>query len=229
MRDPASGGAKRERPRRQQHRNAARPTGWNFTGFAINDVSLGGKWLELLSEIAPGLKRIAILFNPDTSPASAYMPSLETAARPLKVAPIIVSVHSDVEIETAIIAPGREPGGGLVVMPDVFVNAHRAPIILAAETTYRRSISFLFLPEAAGCSPLPRRTGRPLSSCGLLALQIGEYVKIPSIPPHNAATISDLFFTHNFNLIRDTYSSVVCNEIPSLNAICLLFSPVVIK
>jgi len=71
-----------------------RPSG-NITGFATNDVSLGGKWLELLSEIAPGLKRIAILFNPDTSPASAYMPSLETAARPLKVAPIIASVHGD--------------------------------------------------------------------------------------------------------------------------------------
>jgi putative ABC transport system substrate-binding protein len=74
-----------------------RPSG-NITGFATNDVSLGGKWLELLLEIAPGLKRIAILFNPDTSPASAYMPSLETAARPLQVAPIIASVHGDVEI-----------------------------------------------------------------------------------------------------------------------------------
>jgi putative ABC transport system substrate-binding protein len=108
-----------------------RPSG-NITGFATNDVSLGGKWLELLSEIAPGLKRIAILFNPDTSPASAYMPSLETAARPLKVAPIIASVHGDVEIETAIIALGREAGGGLVVMPDVFMVAHRASIISAA-------------------------------------------------------------------------------------------------
>jgi len=107
-----------------------RPSG-NITGFATNDVSLGGKWLELLSEIAPGLKRIAILFNPDTSPASAYMPSLETAARPLKVAPIIASVHGDLEIETAISALGREAGGGLVVMPDVFMVAHRASIISA--------------------------------------------------------------------------------------------------
>ena len=71
------------------------------------------------------------MFNPDTAPASAFMPSFETAARSLKV-PIIAPVHDDVEIETAIIALGREPGGGLVVMPDVFTNAHRAPIILAA-------------------------------------------------------------------------------------------------
>jgi putative ABC transport system substrate-binding protein len=60
------------------------------------------------------------------------MPSLETAARSLKVVPITVLVHSDVEIETAIIALGREPGGGLVVMPDVFTTVHRAPIISAA-------------------------------------------------------------------------------------------------
>ena len=85
-----------------------------------------------LSEIAPGLKRAAIMFDPDTAPASAYMPSLETAARSLKVEPIIAPVRSDVEIETAITALGHQPGGGLVVMPDVFTFAHRAPIILAA-------------------------------------------------------------------------------------------------
>ena len=101
------------------------------TGFANFEASLGGKWLELLSEIVPGLKRAAIMFNPDTA-VSSFMPSFETAARSLKVVPIIAPVHSDPEIETAIIALGREPGGGLVVMPELFVFAHRAPIILAA-------------------------------------------------------------------------------------------------
>src|SRR5262249_26259271 len=84
------------------------------------------------SAIAPGLKRAAIMFNPDTAPASAYMPSFETAARSLEVMPITAPVHSDLEIETAVITLGREPRGGLVVMPDVFANVHRAPIILAA-------------------------------------------------------------------------------------------------
>ena len=92
------------------------------------EPSLGGKWLELLSEIAPGLKRAAILFNPDISVASAYMPSFETAARSLKVVPITAPVHSDAEIETAIIALRREPGGGLVVL-----SGNRAPIIRADE------------------------------------------------------------------------------------------------
>jgi putative ABC transport system substrate-binding protein len=106
--------------------------GGNITGFAVLEASLGGKWLELLSEIGPGLKRAAIMFNPDTSAASRFMPSFETAARSLKVVPIIAHIHSEIEIETAIAALGREPGGGLVVMPDSFMNTHRAPIILAA-------------------------------------------------------------------------------------------------
>jgi putative ABC transport system substrate-binding protein len=109
----------------------------NVTGFANFEATLGGKWLELLSEIAPGLKRAAIMFNPDrysTLPVAApvFMPSLETAARSLKVAPIVAPVHSDVEIETAIIALGREPGDGLVVAVELFTNAHRASIISAA-------------------------------------------------------------------------------------------------
>jgi putative ABC transport system substrate-binding protein len=106
--------------------------GGNVTGFANYEASLGGKWVELLSEIAPGLKRVAFMFNPDTAPVSTFMPSLETAARSLKVALIPAPVHDDVEIETAITALGREPGGGLVVGPDTFMTVHRAPIILAA-------------------------------------------------------------------------------------------------
>jgi putative ABC transport system substrate-binding protein len=107
--------------------------GGNITGFAFIEATLGGKWLELLSEIAPGLKRAAFMFNPDTAPfSSVFLPSLETAARSLKVEPIIAHIHSDAEIETAITALGREPGGGLVVMPDTFVNVHRASIISAA-------------------------------------------------------------------------------------------------
>src|SRR6516162_4078441 len=106
--------------------------GGNATGFAAREASLGGKWLELLSEIAPGLKRAAIMFNPDLAPVSVYMPSVEMAARSLKVVPIIAPVYDDAEIETAIIALGREPGGGLVVNSDAWTVLHRASIISAA-------------------------------------------------------------------------------------------------
>ena len=113
--------------------------GGNITGFAAYEVSLGGKWLELLTEIAPGLKRAAIMFNPDFPAASVFMPSFETAARSLNVEPITAPVHGDAEIETAINALGREPGGGLVapggfgdVVPGGFTLTHRALIISAA-------------------------------------------------------------------------------------------------
>jgi putative ABC transport system substrate-binding protein len=107
--------------------------GGNVTGFGVLEATLGGKWLELLSEMAPGLKRAAIMFNPDINPVSVYMPSFEVAARSLKVVAITAPVHSDAEIETAIIALGREPGGGLVSLAGAFMLAHRAPIIMAAE------------------------------------------------------------------------------------------------
>jgi putative ABC transport system substrate-binding protein len=106
--------------------------GGNVTGFATAEASLGGKWFELLSEIVPGLKRAAIMFNPDAALVSTYVPSFETAARSLSLVPIIAPVHNDVEIGTAIIALGREPGGGLVILPDIFTAARRTPIILAA-------------------------------------------------------------------------------------------------
>ena len=127
-----------------------RPSG-NTTGFANYEASLAGKWLELLSEIAPGLKRAAIMFNPDSNPlVSRFMPSLETAARSFRVMPIIAPVHSDAEIEAAITALGREPGRGLVVMPDVFTVVHRAPIISAAA---RNNVPAVYSQSYSVCSP----------------------------------------------------------------------------
>src|SRR5215471_5166731 len=105
--------------------------GGNITGFASTEASLGGNWLELLSEITPALKRAAIMFNPDVGVAP-YLPSFETAARSLKVEPIIAPVHGEGEIETTITALGRDPGGGLIAMSDAFMTAHRSSIISAA-------------------------------------------------------------------------------------------------
>jgi putative ABC transport system substrate-binding protein len=106
--------------------------GGNVTGFAGSEASMGGKWIELLSEVAPGLKRAAIMFGSDNSASLVYVPPFETAARKLKVEPIIATVYSELEIETAIIALGREPRGGLYVVPDALMRAHRARIISAA-------------------------------------------------------------------------------------------------
>jgi len=109
--------------------------GGNITGFVDLEASLAGKWLELLMEIAPDVKRAAIMFNPDTSPGrgSFFLPSFEAAARSLKVDPITTSVHNEADIETVITSLGRDPRGGLVVPSDVFMQRHRAPMILLAE------------------------------------------------------------------------------------------------
>jgi putative ABC transport system substrate-binding protein len=108
--------------------------GGNITGFVNTEAAMAGKWLELLTEIAPSVKRVAIMFNPDTAPGggSYYLPAFEAAARSLKVEPIAARVHSDVEIETVMTSLGREPRGGLVVPGDVFMIGHRARIISLA-------------------------------------------------------------------------------------------------
>ena len=120
------------------------------------------------------------MFNPDTTTASAYMPSLETAAQLLKVVPIIAPVHSDGEIETAIIPLGREPGGGLVVMPDAFMYAHRVPIILAAA---RNNVPAVYLlSEIVKDGPIrPSESSRPMmNSCALARLAASIAPSIPA-------------------------------------------------
>ena len=108
--------------------------GGNITGYNNIEASLGGKWLELLKEMAPGVRRAAIMFNPDTAPGegSYFLNSFEVAARSLGVEPITAAVRSDADIERAITALGRESGGGLVVSADVFMFVHRASIISLA-------------------------------------------------------------------------------------------------
>jgi len=108
--------------------------GGNITGFASQEEAMAGKWLELLTEIAPGIKRVAMMFNPDAAAGggSYFLPPFEAAARLLKVAPIKAPVRSNAEIETVMTSIAREPGSGLVVMPETFTTTHRAPIILLA-------------------------------------------------------------------------------------------------
>jgi putative tryptophan/tyrosine transport system substrate-binding protein len=106
--------------------------GGNITGFATLEATLGGKWLELLSEIAPGLKRAAIMFNPDTAAGGGtyFLGAFETAARSLAVEPITARVRSDAEIEATLSSLGREQAG-LVLMTDSFMAIHQATIISA--------------------------------------------------------------------------------------------------
>jgi ABC-type uncharacterized transport system substrate-binding protein len=105
--------------------------GENITGFINVEASMGGKWLELLKEIAPGVRRAAIMFNPDTAPGGGqyFAPSFQAAARSLGVEPITAAVRSGVDIESAVTALGRDSGGGLVVSADGSMLVHRRSII----------------------------------------------------------------------------------------------------
>jgi putative ABC transport system substrate-binding protein len=110
----------------------ARPGG-NATGFTAFEYSLAGKWLEILKDIAPAVTRVALLFNPETSPyAKHYLSFIETAAPAFKVVVTSASIRSISEMEAALTAHAREPGGGLVVLPDAFTFSNRNPLISAA-------------------------------------------------------------------------------------------------
>ena len=108
----------------------ARPGG-NITGFAMYEPAMGAKWLEILKEIAPGVARVALIFNPETAPGRGlfFLRSIETASPSFAVQPIATAVHDGAEIERAIDAFAREPNGGLFIMPDLTTQFHRELII----------------------------------------------------------------------------------------------------
>jgi putative tryptophan/tyrosine transport system substrate-binding protein len=107
--------------------------GGNITGFTVDDPAIGGKWMELLGKIAPRTVRVALLFNPATSPQSKYfMPSIQAAASSFAVEASAAPVHAKDEIEGVIAAQAQNPGGGLIVMPDTFNTTNRNLIIALA-------------------------------------------------------------------------------------------------
>jgi putative ABC transport system substrate-binding protein len=107
----------------------ARPGG-NATGFFTTEPSVGGKWLELLKEIVPGLRRVGVLFNPETSiGGTSYLHSVETAASLFSVEATGAPVQDAGDIELAISSLVREPGGGLIVLPDAFTASLYEQII----------------------------------------------------------------------------------------------------
>jgi putative ABC transport system substrate-binding protein len=111
--------------------------GGNMTGFLHSESGIGAKMLQLLNQIAPGVKRVAMLFNPDTAPGGGtyYFRDLETAAQSSQIELIAARARSDAEIESVITSLGAQPGGGLIVLPDPFMFTREKTIVsLAART-----------------------------------------------------------------------------------------------
>jgi putative ABC transport system substrate-binding protein len=112
------------------------PSG-NITGFTNFEASVGGKLMELLKEVSPRLKRASFLYNPATAPyAQSYLGSAQAAAASLAVEPVASPVQNDADIEAAITALAREPGGGLIGIPDTFIQQRR-DLIIALVGRYR--------------------------------------------------------------------------------------------
>jgi len=108
--------------------------GGNITGFINNEPSIAGKWVKLLKEIAPHVRRMSLIYNPLASfgNTSPYIDYFEAAARVLGVEPIATPVRNTAEIESTITALGRDSGVGLIVSSDSFLFIHRGLAISVA-------------------------------------------------------------------------------------------------
>jgi putative tryptophan/tyrosine transport system substrate-binding protein len=108
--------------------------GSNITGFTFIDFPLIGKWLEMLKEIAPDVRRMTLMFNPDTAPFyPVFLREFGVAPASLAVELSASPVHNEAEMEAAITAFAREPRGGLIAAPDAFINTRRHLIMALAE------------------------------------------------------------------------------------------------
>jgi putative tryptophan/tyrosine transport system substrate-binding protein len=148
--------------------NLARPSG-NITGFTALEPTLGGKWVELLKEIAPRTVRVALLSNQATGgPLQFFMPSIQTAASSFAVQVSIAPVHAKDEIEGVIAAQARNPGGGLIAMPDAFNTTNRDLIIAL---TARYGVSAIY------ANPLFAKSGGLISYSADYAEQFRQAVE----------------------------------------------------
>jgi putative tryptophan/tyrosine transport system substrate-binding protein len=126
--------------------------GGTVTGFNISEPTMTGKLLELLKEIAPRVARVAMLFNPATATYAEYwLNPFKAAAASFGMEAAAVPVHDSSELESVVAAQAREPNGGLIVMPDSFMNVHRVEIIsLAARYRLPAVYPFRFFAELGG-------------------------------------------------------------------------------
>jgi putative tryptophan/tyrosine transport system substrate-binding protein len=126
--------------------------GGNATGFTIMEPTIVGKWLELLKEIAPRVDRAAFMFNPATAPYVAiYLEPFKAAAASLGMEAISAPVHDRAELDTVIAAQADKPNGGLILIPDGFLNVHRVEIVsLASRYRLPAVYPWRFFPELGG-------------------------------------------------------------------------------
>jgi putative ABC transport system substrate-binding protein len=131
--------------------NLAHPEG-NITGLYQYEFPIGGKWVDLLKQMAPSLARVSLVFNPDTAPQSRFLlASMEAVAPALGVEIMGAPVHDAADIERAITGLSRLPSGGLIVANDAFLTAQRQLVVeLAARYRVPAMYSSRLYPEIGG-------------------------------------------------------------------------------
>jgi putative ABC transport system substrate-binding protein len=115
--------------------NLARPEG-NITGFTNFEFSMGGKWLQVLKECAPGVSAVAVVFDPNLPTWAPFLRSIESAAPPFGIRLTPVGVRDAADIEQRLAAFAHEPNGALIVLASPVTMQHRQSII-AATARYR--------------------------------------------------------------------------------------------
>lgn len=107
--------------------------GGNATGFINIEASMGGKWLQLLKEVAPQVTRVTMLFNPATAPqADYYRRAVEAASPPLGMTTRAAPVGDMRAIESEIAGAAQDRGAGLTVLPDTYTFTYRDQIVSLA-------------------------------------------------------------------------------------------------
>jgi putative tryptophan/tyrosine transport system substrate-binding protein len=137
----------------------AQPGGM-ITGFGLEEPAIGAKWVELLIEIAPGVRSITAIFDPDTSPSRIFLPSIESSLKSLRAELVVSPVRNESEIETAIAGAANRPSSGLLFLPDTLVQSRR-DLVVAAVAKHRLPAIYTIPPFA--------------KSGGLIAYGINRY------------------------------------------------------
>lgn len=127
--------------------------GSNVTGFTNFESSMTGKWVELLTQIAPNVTRVAFLFNPQAAAGggSYFLHSVDAAVSTFKVQALMALVHDGEEIEASFAALAREPDAGAVLLPDIFTAAHYEMVVaLSARYHVPTVYPYRFMVESGG-------------------------------------------------------------------------------
>src|SRR5262245_3219970 len=125
--------------------------GGNITGFTTFEYSIGGKWLELLKDTAPGTTRVAVIFDPRNPTQVQYAQGVEATAPSFGVQLTLAAVHDAAEVERAIEEFAQQPSGALIVAPNIVTLLHRDLIIaLAARHRLPAVYPYRFFTTAGG-------------------------------------------------------------------------------